>query len=172
MKHYWAVGLFQSPTGQILICWKPDIWALRLRLAPNEPSRVVCYPGVGYIPIPVCLSFFSLLHVIFSLLSSLSLSLQLLKLETVLYSSRPDSANPKPLQDNFRTTQPLNNRTVLSSFTPGKNSKGIETDGKRCNGKIQSSLGSCSKEKWDWECVGKSKSAHNFLKQNINNINK
>ncbi|KAF4087608.1 hypothetical protein AMELA_G00072590 [Ameiurus melas] len=45
---------------------------------------------------------------------------QLLKLETVLYSSRPGSANPKPLQDNYRTTQPLNNRTVLSSFIPGE----------------------------------------------------
>ncbi|KAM9487734.1 carbonic anhydrase 14 [Clarias gariepinus] len=42
---------------------------------------------------------------------------QLMKLETVLYSSRPGS-NPKPLQDNYRTTQPLNNRTVLSSFIP------------------------------------------------------
>ncbi|XP_060776770.1 carbonic anhydrase 14 [Neoarius graeffei] len=43
---------------------------------------------------------------------------QLLKLETVLYSSRPGSAIPKPLQDNYRTTQPFNNRTVLSSFVP------------------------------------------------------
>ncbi|XP_053349862.1 carbonic anhydrase 14 isoform X2 [Clarias gariepinus] len=46
-----------------------------------------------------------------------SASAELMKLETVLYSSRPGS-NPKPLQDNYRTTQPLNNRTVLSSFIP------------------------------------------------------
>ncbi|XP_026106764.1 carbonic anhydrase 14 [Carassius auratus] len=43
---------------------------------------------------------------------------QLIKLQTVLYSSKEEEADPMALQDNYRTTQPLNNRTVLSSFTP------------------------------------------------------
>ncbi|XP_067248504.1 carbonic anhydrase 14 isoform X2 [Chanodichthys erythropterus] len=43
---------------------------------------------------------------------------QLMKLETVLYSSKAEEAEPMVLQDNYRATQPLNHRTVLSSFIP------------------------------------------------------
>lgn len=45
---------------------------------------------------------------------------QLMKLETVLYSSKAKAAEPSALRDNYRITQPLNNRTVLSSFIPGR----------------------------------------------------
>ncbi|XP_048883094.1 carbonic anhydrase 14-like isoform X2 [Brienomyrus brachyistius] len=43
---------------------------------------------------------------------------QLKNLETVLFSN--DGKDPKsvPLQDNYRTTQPLNHRVVLASFVP------------------------------------------------------
>ncbi|KAM6968215.1 carbonic anhydrase 14 [Aplochiton taeniatus] len=41
---------------------------------------------------------------------------QLLKLETALYASEEEGDDRLLLQDNYRTTQPLNNRTVLSSF--------------------------------------------------------
>lgn len=43
-----------------------------------------------------------------------------MKLETVLYSSKAEVDGPSALQDNYRVTQPLNNRTVLSSFIPGR----------------------------------------------------
>ncbi|ROL42079.1 Carbonic anhydrase 14 [Anabarilius grahami] len=43
-----------------------------------------------------------------------------MKLETVLYSSKAEEAEPMVLQDNYRATQPLNHRTVLSSFIPGE----------------------------------------------------
>lgn len=43
-----------------------------------------------------------------------------MKLETVLYSSKAEEAEPMVLQDNYRATQPLNHRTVLSSFIPGR----------------------------------------------------
>ncbi|TRY83313.1 hypothetical protein DNTS_006038 [Danionella cerebrum] len=43
---------------------------------------------------------------------------QLIKLETVLYSSQAEE-EVMALQNNYRTTQPLNHRTVLSSFIPG-----------------------------------------------------
>jgi len=42
-----------------------------------------------------------------------------MKLETLLYSSKEKEAEPMVLQDNYRATQPLNNRTVLSSFIAG-----------------------------------------------------
>ncbi|XP_071751850.1 carbonic anhydrase 14 [Centroberyx gerrardi] len=42
---------------------------------------------------------------------------QLLKLETVLYSSKAEDADRMLLQDNYRATQPLNHRAVFSSFT-------------------------------------------------------
>ncbi len=52
--------------------------------------------------------------------SSLLYSTQLRKLQTVLYSSKEEETEPMALQDNYRTTQPLNHRTVQSSFIPGR----------------------------------------------------
>ncbi|CAN9513626.1 unnamed protein product [Ophioblennius macclurei] len=47
---------------------------------------------------------------------------QLLKMETILYSSKSDDADRMLLQDNYRTTQALNHRVVFTSFSaePGK----------------------------------------------------
>ncbi|KAM4601111.1 carbonic anhydrase 14 [Polymixia lowei] len=42
---------------------------------------------------------------------------QLLKLETVLYSSKADDSDRMLLQDNYRSTQPLNHRVIFTSFT-------------------------------------------------------
>ncbi|KAK5599873.1 hypothetical protein CRENBAI_014472 [Crenichthys baileyi] len=42
---------------------------------------------------------------------------QLLKMETILYSSKPQEADRMLLQDNFRMTQPLNHRVVFASFS-------------------------------------------------------
>ncbi|XP_037129234.1 carbonic anhydrase 14 isoform X3 [Syngnathus acus] len=42
---------------------------------------------------------------------------QLLKMETVLYSSRAEDPDRMLLQDNYRATQPLNHRVIFASFT-------------------------------------------------------
>uniref|UniRef100_A0A3Q4BLN0 Alpha-carbonic anhydrase domain-containing protein n=1 Tax=Mola mola TaxID=94237 RepID=A0A3Q4BLN0_MOLML len=42
---------------------------------------------------------------------------QLLKMETILYSSKAEDADRMLLQDNYRTTQPLNHRVIFSSFS-------------------------------------------------------
>ncbi|MEQ2247733.1 hypothetical protein ILYODFUR_012199 [Ilyodon furcidens] len=42
---------------------------------------------------------------------------QLLKMETILYSSKAQEADRMLLQDNFRMTQPLNHRVVFASFS-------------------------------------------------------
>ncbi|MED6263160.1 hypothetical protein CHARACLAT_001545 [Characodon lateralis] len=42
---------------------------------------------------------------------------QLLKMETILYSSKVQEADRMLLQDNFRMTQPLNHRVVFASFS-------------------------------------------------------
>uniref|UniRef100_H3CRJ6 carbonic anhydrase n=1 Tax=Tetraodon nigroviridis TaxID=99883 RepID=H3CRJ6_TETNG len=44
---------------------------------------------------------------------------QLLKMETTLYSSKVGDADMVLLQDNYRSTQPLNRRMVLASFPAG-----------------------------------------------------
>uniref|UniRef100_A0A3B5BME4 carbonic anhydrase n=1 Tax=Stegastes partitus TaxID=144197 RepID=A0A3B5BME4_9TELE len=44
---------------------------------------------------------------------------QLLKLETILYSSKAEEADRMLLQDNYRATQPLNHRVVFASFSAG-----------------------------------------------------
>uniref|UniRef100_A0A3Q1ESR2 Carbonic anhydrase XIV n=1 Tax=Acanthochromis polyacanthus TaxID=80966 RepID=A0A3Q1ESR2_9TELE len=44
---------------------------------------------------------------------------QLLKLETILYSSKAEEADRMLLQDNYRTTQALNHRVVFASFSAG-----------------------------------------------------
>ncbi|CAM9184383.1 unnamed protein product [Lampetra planeri] len=41
----------------------------------------------------------------------------MLKMETIVYSSRAEDADRMLLQDNFRATQALNHRVVFSSFT-------------------------------------------------------
>lgn len=45
---------------------------------------------------------------------------QLLKMETSLYSSRVTDVDQMLLQDNYRSTQPLNRRLVLTSFSAGE----------------------------------------------------
>ncbi|XP_049587659.1 carbonic anhydrase 14 isoform X2 [Syngnathus scovelli] len=42
---------------------------------------------------------------------------QLLKMETLLYSSRAEDPDRMLLQDNYRATQPLNHRVIFASFT-------------------------------------------------------
>ncbi|XP_056237832.1 carbonic anhydrase 14 isoform X2 [Seriola aureovittata] len=42
---------------------------------------------------------------------------QLLKMETILYSSKADNPDRMLLQDNYRATQPLNHRVVFASFS-------------------------------------------------------
>ncbi|XP_062847660.1 carbonic anhydrase 14 [Trichomycterus rosablanca] len=81
-------------------------------LIPADLSRYFRYSGS--LTTPPC--YQSVLWTVFSEKVFISHS-QLLKLETLLYS-RSGSADPAPLQNNYRTTQPLNNRTVLSSFIP------------------------------------------------------
>uniref|UniRef100_A0A3Q2Z1P5 carbonic anhydrase n=1 Tax=Hippocampus comes TaxID=109280 RepID=A0A3Q2Z1P5_HIPCM len=44
---------------------------------------------------------------------------QLLKMETILYSSQAGDPERMLLQDNYRATQPLNHRVVFASFTAG-----------------------------------------------------
>lgn len=56
---------------------------------------------------------------------NLNLHPQLLKMETSLYSSRVTDVDQMLLQDNYRSTQPLNRRIVLASFSAG------ETGGER-----------------------------------------
>ncbi|XP_060725381.1 carbonic anhydrase 14 isoform X1 [Tachysurus vachellii] len=82
-------------------------------LLPRDRRRYFRYSGS--LTTPPCHQ--SVLWTIFIEKTKISHS-QLLKLETMLYISSPGSANPKKLQDNYRTTHPLNNRTVLSSFIP------------------------------------------------------
>lgn len=47
---------------------------------------------------------------------------QLLKMETILYSSKAEERDRMLLQNNYRATQPLNNRVIYKSFSaePGK----------------------------------------------------
>lgn len=59
--------------------------------------------------------------------TNLPLFPQLLKMETTLYSSKAADADKMLLQDNFRSTQPLNHRVVLASFSAGK----TDTRGRR-----------------------------------------
>ncbi|XP_056619452.1 carbonic anhydrase 14 isoform X2 [Triplophysa dalaica] len=83
------------------------------KLLPDDLSRYFRYNGS--LTTPPC--FQSVLWTLFYERVQISHS-QLMKLETVLYSSKADAAEPSALRDNYRVTQPLNNRTVLSSFIP------------------------------------------------------
>ncbi|KAL1259057.1 hypothetical protein QQF64_009634 [Cirrhinus molitorella] len=82
-------------------------------LLPDNLSQYFRYNGS--LTTPPCHQ--SVLWTIFNERVKISHS-QLTKLQTVLYSSKVDGAEPIALQDNYRTTQPLNYRTVLSSFIP------------------------------------------------------
>ncbi|XP_039550270.1 carbonic anhydrase 14 isoform X2 [Pimephales promelas] len=80
-------------------------------LLPDNLSEYFRYNGS--LTTPPCHQ--SVLWTIFNERVKISHS-QLMKLETLLYSSKEKEAEPMVLQDNYRATQPLNNRTVLSSF--------------------------------------------------------
>ncbi|XP_052000595.1 carbonic anhydrase 14 isoform X1 [Xyrauchen texanus] len=80
-------------------------------LLPNDLGQYFRYNGS--LTTPPCHQ--SVLWTIFNERVKIS-HLQLMKLETMLYSSKAEVAEPTDLQNNFRATQPLNNRTVLSSF--------------------------------------------------------
>ncbi|XP_016430405.1 carbonic anhydrase 14 isoform X1 [Sinocyclocheilus rhinocerous] len=82
-------------------------------LLPDNLSQYFRYNGS--LTTPPCHQ--SVLWTIFNERVKISHS-QLMKLQTVLYSSKEEEAEPMALQDNYRTTQPLNHRTVLSSFIP------------------------------------------------------
>ncbi|XP_072536313.1 carbonic anhydrase 14 isoform X2 [Salminus brasiliensis] len=92
-------------------------------LLPRDLSRYFRYNGS--LTTPPC--YQSVLWTVFAEKVKIS-HYQLLKLETVLYSSRSTApTEPIPMQDNYRATQPLNHRPVLSSFIPV--SVKIYTDG-------------------------------------------
>ncbi|KAK7157284.1 hypothetical protein R3I93_008687 [Phoxinus phoxinus] len=80
-------------------------------LLPDNLSQYFRYNGS--LTTPPCHQ--SVLWTIFNERVKISHS-QLMKLETLLYSSKAEEAELIVLQDNYRATQPLNNRTVLSSF--------------------------------------------------------
>ncbi|KAI4874000.1 hypothetical protein NFI96_032080 [Prochilodus magdalenae] len=84
-------------------------------LLPRDLSHYFRYNGS--LTTPPC--YQSVLWTVFSETVKISHS-QLLKLETVLYSSKAGVSQPTILQDNYRATQALNHRTVLSSFIPGE----------------------------------------------------
>ncbi|KAG9276178.1 carbonic anhydrase 14 isoform X2 [Astyanax mexicanus] len=91
-------------------------------LLPKDLSHYFRYNGS--LTTPPC--YQSVLWTIFSEKVKISHS-QLLKLETVLYSSKSTEPEPRLMQDNYRVTQTLNHRLVLSSFFPV--SVKIYTDG-------------------------------------------
>ncbi|RXN11694.1 carbonic anhydrase 14-like isoform X2 [Labeo rohita] len=84
-------------------------------LLPDNLSQYFRYNGS--LTTPPCHQ--SVLWTIFNERVKISHS-QLLKLQTALYSSKAEGPKPIALQDNYRTTQPLNRRTVLSSSIPGE----------------------------------------------------
>ncbi|MEQ2302155.1 hypothetical protein AMECASPLE_003657, partial [Ameca splendens] len=57
---------------------------------------------------------------------------QLLKMETILYSSKAQEADRMLLQDNFRMTQPLNHRVVFASFSAGCKEKSTIKTAEQC----------------------------------------
>ncbi|XP_031432629.1 carbonic anhydrase 14 isoform X2 [Clupea harengus] len=67
----------------------------------------------GSLTTPPC--YQSVLWTVFQETIKLSMT-QLVKLETLLYTSEEGDSQPSVLQDNYRATQPLNQRVVLASF--------------------------------------------------------
>ncbi|XP_034144546.1 carbonic anhydrase 14 isoform X2 [Esox lucius] len=80
-------------------------------LLPPDLGRYYRYNGS--LTTPPC--FQSVLWTVFTETIKISRT-QLTKLETVLYTSKEEDSNRLLMQDNYRMTQPLNDRTVLSSF--------------------------------------------------------
>ncbi|XP_052365669.1 carbonic anhydrase 14-like isoform X6 [Oncorhynchus keta] len=79
-------------------------------LLPSDLGRYYRYNGS--LTTPPC--FQSVLWTLFTETVKISHT-QLMKLETVLYASKED-ADRVVMQDNYRTPQPLNDRTILASF--------------------------------------------------------
>ncbi|CAB1334525.1 unnamed protein product [Coregonus sp. 'balchen'] len=79
-------------------------------LLPSDLGRYYRYNGS--LTTPPC--FQSVLWTLFTETVKISHT-QMMKLETVLYASKED-ADRVVMQDNYRTPQPLNDRTILSSF--------------------------------------------------------
>ncbi|XP_063055962.1 carbonic anhydrase 14 [Engraulis encrasicolus] len=67
----------------------------------------------GSLTTPPC--YQSVLWTVFAETVKISMP-QLMKLDTVLYSTEEGSGQPSVLQDNFRATQPINQRPVFASF--------------------------------------------------------
>uniref|UniRef100_A0A665TUN6 Carbonic anhydrase XIV n=1 Tax=Echeneis naucrates TaxID=173247 RepID=A0A665TUN6_ECHNA len=59
---------------------------------------------------------------------------QLLKMETILYSSKADDPDRMLLQDNYRATQPLNHRIIFASFSQSE--RLTEREGGLCWGMV------------------------------------
>ncbi|XP_044065111.1 carbonic anhydrase 14 isoform X2 [Siniperca chuatsi] len=81
-------------------------------LLPNDLGRYYRYNGS--LTTPPC--YQSVIWTLFHERVQISKA-QLLKMETILYSSKAEDLNRMLLQDNYRTTQPLNHRVIFTSFT-------------------------------------------------------
>ncbi|XP_061838912.1 carbonic anhydrase 14 isoform X4 [Nerophis lumbriciformis] len=84
-------------------------------LLPKDLDRYYRYNGS--LTTPPC--FQSVIWTLFHERVQISKA-QLLKMETILYSSEAEDADRMLLQDNYRATQPLNHRAVFASFTAGE----------------------------------------------------
>ncbi|MBN3307883.1 CAH14 anhydrase, partial [Amia calva] len=84
-------------------------------LLPKQLDRFYRYNGS--LTTPPC--YQSVLWTVFSERVTVSYT-QMERLQTALVAGAPGSAHVVPLQDNFRGTQPLNGRLILTSFPPGE----------------------------------------------------
>ncbi|XP_061737643.1 carbonic anhydrase 14 isoform X5 [Nerophis ophidion] len=84
-------------------------------LLPKDLERYYRYNGS--LTTPPC--FQSVIWTLFHERVQISKA-QLLKMETMLYSSEAEDADRMLLQDNYRATQPLNHRAVFASFAAGE----------------------------------------------------
>ncbi|KAL0985207.1 hypothetical protein UPYG_G00154100 [Umbra pygmaea] len=82
-------------------------------LLPSNLGRYYLYNGS--LTTPPC--FQSVLWTLFTETIKISRT-QLTKMETVLYTTKEEDTSHVLMQDNYRATQPLNGRMVLSSFPP------------------------------------------------------
>ncbi|TMS11300.1 Carbonic anhydrase 14 [Larimichthys crocea] len=79
---------------------------------PNDLGRYYRYNGS--LTTPPC--YQSVIWTLFHERVQISKA-QLLKMETILYSSKAEEPDRMLLQDNYRSTQPLNHRVVFASFS-------------------------------------------------------